>query len=102
MKNKHYLILILGLFCFMGLTAAKAQCPEKGKPVLGTQAEIDSFLAIYPGCDYIEASYYAIEGVQVFWVKEEPWKYLGALSGILIGILGLLKLIFRKVAWFQK
>lgn len=86
----------------MDLSEIKAQCPEQGKPVLATQAEIDSFLAIYPGCEYIESSYYAIDGVQIFWVKEEPWKYLSVLSGLLIGILGLLKLIFRKVEWFQK
>ena len=101
MKNKNYLIFLLSFSCFIGLNEMKAQCPEKGKPVLGTQAEIDSFLAIYPGCDYIEASYYAIEGVQVFWVKEEPLKYLAALSGILIGILGLLKFIFWKVPYFN-
>ena len=102
MKNKNYLILIFGLCFFVGLTEVNAQCPEQGKPVLATQAEIDSFLAIYPGCGYIEASYHAVNGVQVFWVKEEPWKYLAALSGLLIGILALLKLIFWKVEWFQK
>ena len=101
MKNKNYLILILGLCFFIGLTEIKAQCPEQGKPVLETQEMVDSFLAIYPNCEYIEGTM-AINNVRIYWIKEEPWKYLAVLSGILIGILGLLKLIFRKVEWFQK
>ena len=75
MKNKNYLIFILGLCFFMGLTEINAQCPEQGKPVLETQAEIDSFLVIYPDCEYIQGTM-AINNVPIYWVKEEPWKYL--------------------------
>lgn len=101
MKSKNYWIYTFGLCFFIGLNPIKGQCPERGKPVLETQEKIDSFLAIYPNCEYIQGSM-AIDNVRIYWVKEEPWKYLVVLSSILIVILGLLKLVFKKMSFFNK
>ena len=95
-------MLIISLSFFTFFIKGNAQCPEQGKPVLGTQVEIDSFLAIYPDCEYVYATYKARDGVQIFWVKEEVEKYLMTLSGLLLVILVGLKWIFRKLEWFQK
>jgi len=88
MKNKKFLTFLMVFPLLTFLTVVNGQCPEKGKPVLETQAMVDSFLIIYPDCEYIQGSL-AINNVRVYWVKEEPWKYLMALCGILIVIFAL-------------
>lgn len=100
MKYKiHFLLIASGLL--INLNFSIAQCPDQGVPVLETQEMIDSFLTIYPDCEFIQGTM-SIDNIRIYWVKEEPMKYLLTLTGILVLILGLLKLLFRRVSWFQK
>ena len=99
MKYKiHYFMIVIILL--VNLKIGITQCPEQGVPVLATQEMVDSFLAIYPNCEYIEGTM-SIDNVPVYWVKEEPEKYLLTLAGILVLILGFLKVLFWKVSWFH-
>jgi len=94
------------IFLLMSLFIANtsiAQCPDRpGKPVLRDQMAVDSFLAIYPNCtNYIEG-HLAIDGKPIYWVYEDVRSYLMALIGLLVVILGALKLIFNKVEFFRE
>lgn len=97
------LLLIFGCLVTFHGGILNAQCPDRlGQPVLRDQVAVDSFLAIYPNCtNYIEGTL-AIDGVPIYWVYEDVRSYLLTLFGLLIVILGLLKMLFAKVKFFQE
>lgn len=95
------LVLLLSVCLSVALKAEKVNCPEEGIPVLATQAKVDSFLAIYPGCEYLEGTY-KVDNVPVYWIKNDPSQYLLFLGIALSGILILLKMMFGRLKWFQE
>lgn len=96
------LILFLVGCLSMVLKAENTNCPEQGIPVLATEEKVDSFLAIYPNCRYVLSSFYAVDNVQIFWIKNDPSKYLLFLGLTLTTILVLLKFLFSRVTYFNK
>lgn len=101
MSWKGILVLLLSGCLSVALKAEKMNCPEEGIPVLATQAKVDSFLAIYPDCEYMEGSY-SVNNVPVYWIKNDPSQYLLFLVLILMMILGLLKVLFKRIRYFNK
>lgn len=101
--NRQIIYLIFGCLVIFQADVINAQCPDRpGKPVLRNQEAIDSFLAIYPNCtNYIEGTM-SVNGVPIHWVYEDVKSYLLTLVGLLILILGLLKILFTKVNFFQE
>lgn len=101
--KRQIVILIFGLLVMVKAELLYAQCPSRpGKPVLRDQAAVDSFLAIYPDCtNYIEG-YIAIDGKPIYWVYEDVQNYLLTLGALVLLILGLLKILFSKVKFFQE
>lgn len=101
--KKQIVLLIFCLFVIVSPEMVNAQCPDRpGKPVLRDQEAVDSFLAIYPNCDNYIEGYRAIDGVPIYWVYEDVQNYLFTLGGLIIVILGLLKLLFSKAKFFQE
>jgi len=100
-SKPQYFCLIISLLVFQ--ISLSAQCPEQGIPILKDEAAVDSFLTIYPNCDKFEvASYYAIDGKQIFWIKEDVQGFILTLLGILIVLHAMLYVLFKRVPWFQR
>lgn len=101
-KGQILLLILIWIF-FSFANSLVAQCPDRpGKPVLKDQVAVDSFLAIYPNCtNYIEGTM-SVNGVPIYWVYEDVRGYLLTLGGLVLVILGLLNLIFKRMEWFQK
>ncbi len=103
LQKRQIVCLIFGSMLIFQAEISNAQCPDRpGKPVLRDQEAVDSFLAIYPNCtNYIEGTM-SVNGVPIYWVYEDVSNYLLTLIGLLILILGALKLLFSKVKFFQE
>ena len=84
-------------------TKVFAQCPKQGIPILKNEAAVDSFLTIYPNCDkYKVATFYSINGQQIFWIKEDIQGFLLTMVVILFVLHAGLYFLFLKFPWFQR
>lgn len=93
--------LVIFVFILANSNSIIAQCPEQGIPVLENSEMVDSFLTIYPSCEYIQRII-KVDNVRIYWVKEEVQKNLMMMRGILITVLIGLNLLFKKVTYFNK
>ena len=92
-------ILLIALFLLNTQTLSGADCPSNSKDLLvNTQDKYDNIYLKYPNC----TAFTIIKSNGKFIGDPQSDRYVMLLTGMLIGILIALKLLFRYIPWFDK